>query len=110
MKELVTQASILQVADPNSDYIVSCNINDLGMRAVLSQIHEDRGHPIAFESRKMTQTECNNPINKRELLIAIHALKTWRHYLDGSKFKIIMNHHSLKYFMMQPNLLNLHAR
>ena len=70
----------------------------------MSQIHEDGEHPIAFESRKMNPAEGNYPTHERELLAAIHALWTWRHYLQGSKFRIITDHHSLNYFMTQPNL------
>ena len=42
---------------------------------------------------------------KRELFAAIHALKTWRHYLYGKKFVVTTDHQSLKYFCDQPDLV-----
>ena len=39
-----------------------------------------------------------------ELLAVIHALKIWRHYLLGSKFKLVTDHKSLKWIFTQQNL------
>ena len=39
-----------------------------------------------------------------ELCAVIHALKIWRHYLLGNKFKLITDHKSLKWILVQPNL------
>ena len=110
LKELMTQAPVLQLADPNLEYKVTCDASDFAVGAVLSQEHEDGEHPIAFESRKMNPAEGNYPTHERELLAVIHALRTWRHYLQGSKFTILTDHHSLKYFMTQPNLSKRQAR
>ena len=52
---------------------------------VLSQIHDSGDHPVAFESRKMNSAEVNYPTHERELLAVIHALRTWRHYLEGKE-------------------------
>lgn len=40
------------------------------------------------------------------MLAIICALKEWRHYLHGSKFKIITDHDSLKYIDTQKNQLS----
>ena len=92
------------------EYIVTYDASDFVIGAVLSQINKDGEHPIAFESRKMNSAEGNYLTYERELLAIIHALQTWRHYLKGSKFRIIIDHHSLKYFMTQPNVSKRQAR
>ena len=74
LKELMTQAPVLQLADPNLEYIVICDASGFAVGAVLSQIREDRDHPMAFESRKTNPTEGNNPTHERELLALTHAL------------------------------------
>ena len=58
----------------------------------------------------MNATEINYPTHERELLAVIHALRVWRHYLLGKRFKIFTDHHSLKYLMTQPNLSKRQAR
>ena len=52
----------------------------------------------------MNATKMNYPTHERGLLAVIHALRTWRHYLLGKRFKIVADHHSLKCLMTQPNV------
>ena len=52
----------------------------------------------------------NYPTHERELLVVVHALRVWRHYLFGKQFKIVTDHHFLKYLMTQPNLSKRQAR
>ena len=40
----------------------------------------------------------------------VFALKTWRHYLYGEKFKVYYDHKSLKYIFTQKNLNSRHRR
>ena len=95
-EQLMTETPALQLVDPNLEYIVRCHAIGFAVGAILSQIHEDGGHPMIFKSRKGSQEEYNYPTYERELVAVIHALRTWRNYLEGSKFKIITDHNSLK--------------
>jgi hypothetical protein len=52
----------------------------VGLGAVLLQ----DGRPVAFESRKLSPAEQNYAVIEHEMLGVIHALKTWRCYLEGS--------------------------
>ena len=58
----------------------------------------------------MNAAKMNYPIDERELLAIIHALRVWRQYLLGKPFKIVTDHHSLQYLMTQPNLSKREAR
>jgi hypothetical protein len=44
------------------------------------------------------------PIHDLELLVVIHMLKVWRHYLLGNLVHIYTDHKSLKYLFTQPDL------
>ena len=110
LKTKLTEAPVLKTADSDRDYIVTCDGSDTAVGTVLSQVHDSGDHPVAFESRKMNSAEANYPTHERELLAVIHALRTWRHYLEGKKFKVITDHYSLKYLMTQPNLSKRQAR
>ena len=48
MNEQMTQAPVLQLVDPNLEYMVICDASDFVVGTVLSQIHEDGEHPITF--------------------------------------------------------------
>jgi hypothetical protein len=62
------------------------------------------GHPIVFESRKLSQLERLYSIYDKEMLAIMHALTKFRQYLVGSKFVVKTDHNSLKYFLEQKDL------
>ena len=45
-----------------------------------------------------------------ELVVVIHDLKIWRHYLLGKKFVLMTGHISLNFFFTQPDLNARQAR
>ena len=64
---------------------------------------------MAYASRQLQKHEQNYPIHDLELAAVIMALKIWRHYLYGTRFKIFTDHKSLKYVFTQRDL-NLRQR
>ena len=58
----------------------------------------------------MQAAERNYPTHEQELLAVIHALRTWRYYLDGTKFTINTDHATLRHFPTQPKLTRRQAR
>jgi len=79
LKEAVTCAPVLRIADYTKPFEVFCDASDAGIGAVLMQ----DGHPLAYESKKFSPAEINYSTMEKELLAVIHALKKWRIYLDG---------------------------
>jgi hypothetical protein len=65
--------------------------------------------PVAFTSWKLQPAERNYPIYEQELLAVVHALCTWRYYLDESHFIVYTDHATLRHFPMQPKLTRRQA-
>jgi hypothetical protein len=53
---------------------------------------------------KLKENEKNYATHDLELATIIHALKKWRHYLMGKRFKLRTHHNGLKYLFDQPTL------
>ena len=55
-------------------------------------------HPCSYLSQSFGPAEQNYDIYDQELLAIIQALKTWRHYLQGSKteVQVFTNHKNLQ--------------
>nr|GEV76184.1 putative reverse transcriptase domain-containing protein [Tanacetum cinerariifolium] len=78
---------------------------DIGLGCVLMQ----RGKVIAYASRQLKIHEKNNTTHDLELGVVVFALKTWRHYLYGTKSIIYADHKSLQHIFDQKEL-NMHQR
>jgi hypothetical protein len=96
----ITSAPILKIADPNEDFVMCIDACKEGLGGVLSQ----NDHVVCYEFRKLKEHERNYATNYLELVTIIHALKMWRHYLMGKKFKLKTNHCRMKHFFGQPTL------
>ena len=92
MKRIVASATCLKLPDFTKEFEAITDASRIALGGVLVQ----EGRPVAFTSRKLKTYELNYATHDLELLAVIHALKIWRHYLLGQKFKLVMDHKSLK--------------
>lgn len=95
----------MALPDTDKEFVVRTNASDIAIRAVLQQ----EGRNVVFIIRKLQGAEHNYSVHDKEMLVVIHALKAWRHYLYRSKVTVINNHESLTHFFRQP-LLNPRQR
>ena len=94
LKEMLTSAPVLKIANPERNFVVCTNACKQGIGGVLMQ----DGHVINYESRKLKEHEQNYATHDLEIAVIIHALNMWRHYLMGKNFELRTNHDELKYF------------
>ena len=109
IKHALTHAPVLVLPDYSPDaerFEVVADASMFGIGAVLLQ----GKRPIAFESHKFTQAERNYPAGQQELLAIIHALRTWRCFVEGVTFTLVTDHHPLTFFNTQPTLSRMQAR
>ena len=106
VKYELTHAHVLRFPIFGERFEVICDASLLDIGAVLLQ----KGRPIAFESRKLTPAEKNYTTGEQELTAVVHALRTWRCYLEGSECVVITDHNPLTYLKSQQNLSRRHAR
>ena len=93
MKQLLTNAPIMRIPDPNKDFVVCTNACKEGLGGVLSQ----NGLVVCFESIKLKEHERLYATHDLELEAIVHALKKWRHTLMGKIFELRTDHNGLKY-------------
>ena len=100
VKSLFVNAPVLRLPDFDRPFTVVTNASDYGIGGVLLQ----EAHPLAFESRKLNSAELNYTTTEKELLAIVHALRTWRCYLEGFEFTAVTDHNPLVFFRTQQHL------
>lgn len=84
LKEAMSKDPVLALPDIGKPFEIQTDASDFALGGVLLQ----DGHPIAYESRKLNQAERKYAAHEKELLAVVHCLRTWRHYILGSRFVV----------------------
>ncbi len=86
LKGCFVSAPILIAPDPSRQFVVEVDASEVGVGAILSQrsSSDDKMHPCAYFSHRLSPAERNYDIGNRELLAVKLALEEWHHWLEGS--------------------------
>jgi hypothetical protein len=115
LKKTVTTEPVLRHPQMGKPFIIDPDSSQFTIGAVLLQhfpnpkTGKKELHPIAFESKKLTETESHYSTQERELLAAKYALDHWRHIIEGSEILIRTDHQSLETYctkrLLTPRLI-----
>ncbi len=78
LKGILVKAPVLKLPDFDKEFEMHSDAFDFGIGGVLVQ----DGRPVAFESKKLSETERRWPTHEKEMWAVIHCLKTWVHRLQ----------------------------
>jgi len=95
LKEKLTTAPVLNYPDFQQEFLVTTDASDYAIGAVLSQGPVGQDRPIAYASRILCKAEQNYNTTEKELLAIVWAVKYFRPYLYGTRFKIVTDHRPL---------------
>lgn len=97
LKKALMTAPVLFLPDFELPFEVETDASNDGIGAVLQQ----KGHPIAFISRKLGPKWQMLSVYEKELLAIVFAVQKWTQYLMGRPFIIKTNKKSLKHLLEQ---------
>ncbi|GJV70243.1 putative reverse transcriptase domain-containing protein [Tanacetum coccineum] len=100
LKNNLCGAPILSLPDGVEDFVVYCDASNQGLGCVLMQLNK----VISYASRQLKIYEKNYTTHDLELGALVFALKTWRHYLYGTKSVIYTDHKSLQHIFDRKEL------
>ena len=101
LKKRFTEEPVLMMPDQVKPFQIKMDTSKYATGAVLTQLYTNGNqHPISFISKTFSPTERNYEIYDRELLVIIHALTEWRHYIQGSShmMTVLLDHKNLTYY------------
>ena len=85
---------MLTLPDHTKPFKVHIDTSNFAFGGVLMK----EGHPIAFESRKVNDTEQRYTVQEKEMTAVVHCLRVWRHYLLGAQFLVLTDNVATSYF------------
>ena len=110
LKDTLTSAPALLLPNMELPFYVVCDASDFAVGATLMQDHGQGWQPVAYDGRKMISAELSYVTTDKENLALVHALRTWRCYLEGRKVTVETDHDALKHLLTQPHLNRRQAR
>jgi hypothetical protein len=99
LKGILVKALVLKLPDFDKDFEIHSDAFDFVIGGVMQE-----GRPMAFESKKLSETERRWPTHEKEMWAIIHCLKTWGHYIGSKDVVVWTDNVTLKYFATQPKL------
>ncbi len=119
LRQAFTEAAILHHFDQEryiriktdaSSYAISGVLSQLKSNQLLSDSDENfsskssdlgQWRPLALFFMKMISTQTRYKTHNQELLAIVETVKTWRHYFEGYKYKLLVlsDHNNLRWFM-----------
>ena len=93
MKQAFVEVPILNYFDSKRHIQIEINVSGYAISGIFSQLNLDdlaQWHPVGFFSRKMILADTWYETNNDELLAITKALKTWKHYLKGCKYEVLV--------------------
>ncbi|KAG2824441.1 hypothetical protein PC112_g10114 [Phytophthora cactorum] len=112
VRQVLTEAPILAVADQDRPFHVVCDASDFAIGCALMQHdHEGRDRVVYYQSRQLKPAERNYPVHDKELRAMKYALAKFRVYLLGSgPFVVYTDHASLRTAVKSPQISQRMAR
>ena len=93
LKSKLTQGPILSYPDFNKEFQLTTDASGTGIGAILSQ--DDK--VISYASRTLNKAEIKYSTIEKECLAIVWAVRYFRPYLYGRKFKVLSDHKPLQY-------------
>lgn len=97
LRKRLTEAPVLACPDFARQFTLQTDASDVGIGLALTQEFDDGEHVIAYASRTLTPQEQKFHTTEKECLAIVWGIEQMRPYLEGYHFKVMTDHHSLKW-------------
>ena len=113
LKDALCTAPVLALprfGDGAGEFILECDASDDAVGAVLLQTQDGEERVIAYGSKKMSKSEKNYGVTKKELLSVVVFVRQFHPYLVGKHFSLRSDHASLQWLTQFKNPSGMLAR
>ncbi|KAK7110753.1 uncharacterized protein [Littorina saxatilis] len=102
LKRMVSEKPVLKMPDFGKDFVLRTDASDRGIGAVLMQLHGEKLHPVAYQSKKLLGAESRYATVEKECLATVWGVQKFERYLYGRHFVLETDHQPLKCLQRNP--------
>ena len=100
LKNKLSLAPILKYPNFMKKVVIETDASQVGLGAVLTQEYKIEGKknfmPVSYASRSFKKVKRQYSVTNLESLAVVWAVKTFRLYVMGTRFKVVTDHNALK--------------
>ena len=104
LKQRLVSSSVLRLPSDEGELVVDTDTFEHAVGAVLSQSQDGEERVIAYYSKLYSRSESNYCTSWKELMAVVAALKQFRPYIHGQRFRVRTDHAALRYCYRAQNL------
>lgn len=92
LQESLADAVTLAFPHPKATFTITTDASSTAIGGALHQVVDGQSSPLAFYSRKLSDTEAAYSTFDRELLAIFVAVKAWKHMIQGQQTTVFCDH------------------
>ena len=102
LKRLVSTTLVLRGPNWDLPFQISSDASDTAIGVVLGQGEDKKPYAIYYISKNLSPAELNYTIIEKELIVVIHAVNKFMHYITGYPIILYTDHSAIKYLANKP--------
>jgi len=101
--KLIT-APILRGPNWTLPFHIHTDASNKAIGVALGQVEEKLPYAIYFVSKNLSKAELNYTVTEKELLVVVHSLNKFKHYITGYQTFVHTDHVTIRYLINKPDV------
>jgi hypothetical protein len=99
LKQKLSTTPVLRGPNWSLPFHTCTDASNISLGVVLGQRENQMPYAIYFVNKNLSPTEVNYTVTEKELLVVVHAINKFRHYITGYQAFVHTDHSAIRFLM-----------